>query len=91
MHTKAKFSPKKCTFYSLLLIKRAKIDQFEKTQGVLESSFYGLFDGAFRFEKFFIGFFIGLYVDLENLWLPYLWRTSGPLLTIAQQYGMLDI
>jgi len=36
------------------LIKRAKIDQFEKTQGVSESSFYGLFDGVFRFEKFLL-------------------------------------
>ena len=33
-------------------IKRAKIDQFEKTQGDLESSFHGLFDGKVKFEKF---------------------------------------
>ena len=52
MHTKAKFSPKKCKFQSLLLIKRAKIDQFEKTQGDLESSFHGLFDDKLKFEKF---------------------------------------
>ena len=33
-----------------LLINRAKIGQFQKTQCVLESSFYGLSDGNFKFD-----------------------------------------
>ena len=33
-----------------LLIKRSKIGQFQKTHSVLESSFYGLSDGNFKFD-----------------------------------------
>ena len=45
------YERQKCINQSFLLIKRAKNDQFEKTQGDLESIFYWLFDGYFKFEE----------------------------------------
>ena len=45
------YERQKCINQSFLLIKRAKNDQFEKTQSDLESYFYYLFDGHFKFEE----------------------------------------
>ena len=45
------YGRQKCINQSFLFIKRAKNDRFEKTQSDLESYFYCLFDGHFKFEE----------------------------------------